>query len=112
VGRNIQNSYADGKEQESVWNFTVNEAEVRHQLLKRKRQVEVQLEQQVTKRRKLEKKVNELKRTNKKQAKAITRVQTGHSEKSRGPSSSKVWNDYSRQHRSKKKIWLMVFEFL
>lgn len=75
---------------ESVWNFTVNEAEVRHQLLKRKRQVEVQLEQQVTKRRKLEKEVNELKRTNKKQAKAITRLQTGHSEKSRGPSSSKV----------------------
>ena len=87
---------------ESVWNFTVNEAEVRHQLLKRKRQVEVQLEQQVTKRKKLEKEVNKFKRTNK-QAKAITRLQTGCSEKSRGPLSSKVWNDYCRQHRSKEK---------
>ena len=56
---------------ESVWNFTVNEAEVSRQLLKRKRQVEVQLEQQVTKRRKLEKEVNELKRTTRSRQKQL-----------------------------------------
>ena len=85
---------------ESVWSFTVNETEVSRQLLKRKHQVQVQLQQQTIKRRKLEKEVNELKRTNKKQAKAIVRLKTG---KTRRRSSFKVWTDYSRQHQSRKK---------
>ena len=85
---------------ESVWSFTVNETEVSRQLLKRKHQVQVQLQQQTIKRRKLEKEVNELKRTNKKQAKAIVRLKTG---KTRRRSSLKVWTDYSRQHQSRKK---------
>lgn len=64
---------------ESVWSFTVNETEVSRQSLKRKHQVQVQLQRQTIKRRKLEKEVNELKRTNKKQAKAIVRLKTGKS---------------------------------
>ena len=87
----------------SIWNLQINETEVCCQLLNRKRRVEAQLENEVAKRRKLEKEVTELKNTNVKQAKEIVKLKTGRSVKSRGPSSSKRWNDYSRQHQWKKK---------
>ena len=38
-----------------MWNLNVNEVEVNRQLLKRKRQVEVQLAEEVVKQRKFEK---------------------------------------------------------
>ena len=49
-----------------VWNFKVNEVELNCQLLKRKRQFEVQLAEEVVKRRKFEKEVKSLRSSNKK----------------------------------------------
>jgi len=46
---------------ESMWNLNVNEVEVNRQLLKRKRQVEVQLAEEVVKQRKFEKRSKKLK---------------------------------------------------
>jgi len=51
VGKKHPEQLRGWKRPESVWNSAVNEAKVRHQLLKSKHQVEVQLEQQVTKRK-------------------------------------------------------------
>ena len=85
-----------------MWNFMVNEVEVNHQLLKRSHQVEVQLAEEVVKRRKFEKEVKSLRSSNKKQMKIIVKLKTGKSLKCRG-SSRKQWTDYSRQQRHQKK---------
>ena len=94
--------WKDGSE--ATWNFVVNEVEVQRQLLKRKRLIEVQIEKESTKRRKLENEVKVLQKTTttKKQAKVIARLKTGRLENSRG-SSSKSWLEYSRQQQYSKK---------
>jgi len=71
---------------EVMWKFEVNEAEVKQQLLKRKRLVEAQIEES-TKRKKLESEVKVLRKTTKNQAKVIARLKTGRLENSRGSSS-------------------------
>ena len=69
-----------------MWNFMVNEVEVNHQLLKRSHQVEVQLAEEVVKRRKFDKEVKSLRSSNKKQAKIIVKLKTGKSLNCRGSS--------------------------
>ena len=71
---------------ESMWNFMENEMEVNRQLLKRSHQVEVQLAEEVIKRRKFEKEVKSLRSSNKKQVKIIVKLKTGKSLKCRGSS--------------------------
>jgi len=71
-------------------------------LLKRKRLVEAQIEEESTKRKKLEREVKVLRKTTKNQAKVIARLKTGRLENSRG-SSSKSWLQYSRQQWYSKK---------
>ena len=92
--------WKDGKE--SMWDLEVNEGEVNRQLLKRKRVVETQLDEELSKRKKMEVEVKALRKTSKNQAKVISRLKTGRSEKSRG-SSLKPWNCYSRQQQYNKK---------
>ena len=53
--------WKDGSE--ATWNFVVNEVEVQRQLLKRKHLIEVQIEKESTKRRKLENEVKVLQKT-------------------------------------------------
>lgn len=89
--------------------FTIDPTEALRQLVTRKRQVEVQLENEVNKRHKIENDVKSLKlearslqKVTRKQADTIFRLKMGRSEKGRG-SSSKSWSEYSRQHRYAKK---------
>lgn len=93
-------NWKEGKD--SVWNFEVSEVEVNRQLLKRKRCVEAQIEEEVEKRRKLESEVKTLQCTTKKQSKMIARLSTGHKTNSRGPS-SKSWCQYTRQQQYNKR---------
>ena len=81
--------WKDGSE--AMWKFEVNE-----------RLVEAQIEEESTKRKKLESEVKVLRKTTKIQAKVIARLKTGRLENSRG-SSSKSWLQYSRQQRYNKK---------
>ena len=83
-----------------MWNLKVSEVEVKRQLLKRKRQVEVQLAEEVVKQRKFEKRSKNLRSSNKKQAKIIVKLRTGKSLKCRG-SSRKQWKDYSNTKKRK-----------
>ena len=53
----------------SIWNLQIDETEVTYQLLTRKWRVEAQLENEVTKRRKLKKEFSELKHTSVRQGK-------------------------------------------
>ena len=99
---------------ESDWIFSVDPKEVSHQFIKRKRQLEVQLETEKKKRQKLEsdsashkKEVKNLRAVSKEQARAIVCLKTGKSEKSRG-SSSKNWSEYCPSHRSVKKKQLVT----
>ena len=70
--------WKDGSE--ATWNFVVNEVEVQRQLLKRKRLIEVQIEKESTKRRKLENEVKVLQKT-------TTKKKT-----SKGDSKAKDWS--------------------
>ena len=99
--------WQEGKD--SIWSFTVDHAEAVRQLTKRNRQVEMQLENEVNKRRKIETEVKALKlearslhKVTRKQANMIVHLKMGRSEGGRG-SSSKTWSEYSRQHRYAKK---------
>lgn len=92
--------WKDGKD--AIWNFTVGEVEVNRQLLKRKHAINTVLQEECTKRRKLETEVKILKKTTKSQATVIARLKTGRLESCRG-SSSKSWYEYSRQQRHNKK---------
>ena len=56
---------------ESMWNFMVNEMEVNHQLLKRSHQVEVQLAEEVVKRRRFDKEVKSLRSSNKSKRRSL-----------------------------------------
>ena len=92
----------------STWCITIDKREVHRQLLKRTRQVEMQLEQQVSKRQKLESEAKCLKHEVKsfksiqvKQETTIIRLKAGRSE-NRG-FSCKSWQSYSRQHQAAKK---------
>lgn len=86
----------------ATWNFQVNETEVSRQLLHKKRKVEAQMDEECTKRRKLESELGMQQKVNKQQAKVIARISTGRSSNSRG-SSSKAWTEYSRQQQYNKK---------
>ena len=102
-GKNRQQQLEKWKKgSNSTWNFEVNEIEVNRQLLHRKRNIEAQLDEECTKRRKLQSEVGMLQRTTKQQAKTILRIKTGHSDNCRG-SSSKTWTEYSRQQRHNKR---------
>ena len=100
-------SWKEGKL--STWCLTIDNREAHRQLLKRARQVEMQLEQQVSKRQKLESQakclkleVKSLKSIQVKLATTIIRLKAGRSENHRG-FSSKSWQSYSRQHQAVKK---------
>ena len=83
---------------ESTWQFHIKQP----RLVKRKRHIEEKLQEEQTKRRKLECEVRKLTNTKEQQSKVISRLKAGHLPNSRGPS-SKTWEEYSRQHRYKKR---------
>ena len=90
----------------STWSLTIHSREAHRQLLKRTHQVEIQLEEQVSKRQKLESEakflkleVKSLKCIQAKQATQIIRLKAGRPENHRGYS-SKSWQSYSRQHQA------------
>ena len=82
---------------ESIWNFTIDGFEVGRQILSRKRQAEVQLEEQRVKMKRLEAEVKELKEKTKIQTSMISKL----SSKTKRRSTTKQWGQYSRQQKSK-----------
>ena len=83
------------KDTASLWSFTVNSSEVCRQVHKRKCEVEKQLCQEVTKRRKIEESVHSLKE----EVKVLKKAQRSGKAKSKRKG-SKEWDSYSRQQRS------------
>ena len=94
------------KGKQSTWNITINEVEVKHQLLRKRRITEDKLKNEMTKRRKLQSEVDALKTRAqvKKQAKEIAGVKYGNPTTQRNP--KKLWSESSRQlkHKRKKKL--------
>ena len=91
-------SWKDGKD--STWYMTINEIEVKAQLLRKRYITEEKLKDETSKRRKFESEVNTLEKRVKKQAKEIAAlksctVTSHHSQKS--------WSDCSRQQQYNKK---------
>lgn len=72
------------------------------QMLKRKHDMEKQLNDEQTKRIKLEGEVRKLNHTSRQQSLALVRIKSGRLENSRG-SASKAWSEYSRQQKYNKK---------
>ena len=77
------------------WEFSITDVEAKRQLLTRKRKVEIQLDKEVVKRQKLEKKVVVLTATNMHQA-SIIRAKKSYA-------TVKSWNDCSRQQQYNRK---------
>ena len=93
------------KWEETVWSFTINPREMSRQLISRKRQVEKQLQHEVSKRQKIESvasslkyELKSLKKVSQDQAATIVSLKTGQSKQGRG-TSSKRWSEYSRPHQ-------------
>ena len=89
---------------QSTWNITINEVEVKGQLLRKRWITEDKLKNEMTKRRKLQSEVDALKTQVKKQAKEIAGVKYGNPTTQRNP--KKSWSESSRQlkHKRKKKL--------
>ena len=88
---------------DSVWSLRISSMEVRQQLVKRKRQVERELHQEVQKRRKLENDLTTLKgemstlqKAHKRDTTALSRLRRGLQENTRA-GSSKLWQSYSKK---------------
>ena len=77
------------------WNFSISDVESKRQLLTGKRKAEIMLDKEVLKRQKLEKEVAVLTNTNKQQADII--------KAKKSYSSTKKWNDCSRQQQYNRK---------
>ena len=93
----------------SIWNLQINKTEVTYQLLTRKRRVEAQLENEVTKCRKLQKEISELKHTNIKQAREIVKLKSivgGHCPQRGGMITAGNINE------RKKTVWLIASRLL
>ena len=89
------------KGKQSTWNITINEAEVKGQLLRKRQITEDKLTNEITKRRKLQGEVDTLKIQVKKQAKEIAGMKYGNPTSQRRP--QKSWSESSRQSKHKKK---------
>ncbi len=101
----LYSSYGGAKRKQQLlkwpstsWKFEVSEVKVNHQLINRKRKLESQLEEENSKRRRLERELKNLKKSTKEQATVIARLKTGRLEKSKG-SSLRPWNECSRQQQ-------------
>ena len=81
---------------DSMWEFCIGTVELNKQLLSKKRQVERELDKEVTKRRKLESEVTVLKETNKQQANAIMKSKNSYI-------NPKKWSKCSRQQKYNRK---------
>ena len=81
---------------DSTWNFSVDQVELNKQLISKKRKAEIQLDKEVTKRRKLESEVAVLKETNKQQAKVIMKSKRSYT-------NTKEWSKCSRQQKYNRK---------
>ena len=88
------------KGKQSRWNMTINEAEVKAQLLRKWRIPEDKLNNEITKHRKLQSEVDALKNQVKKQAKEIAGMKSGNPTSQRRP--KKPWSESSRQSKHKK----------
>lgn len=92
------------KGKQSTWNITINETEVKAQLLRKRQITEDKLKNEITKRRKLQSEVDALRGEVKKQAKEIAGMKSGNPMPQRHP--KKSWCESSRQakHKKKKKL--------
>ena len=91
-------SWKDGKN--STWYMTINETEVKAQLLRKRCKTEEKLKDETTKRRKLQSEIDTLEKKVRKQAKEIAALKSGtvttHC-------SQKPWSSCSRQQQYNKK---------
>ena len=89
---------------DATWNMTINETEVKTQLLRKRRITEDKLKIETTKRQKLESHIDDLEKTVEKQRIQILNLKLGND--SVPQRTQKAWSDLTRQqqHRRKRKL--------
>ena len=92
-------SWKDGEN--STWKITINETEVKNQILRKRRATEEKLKDETSKRRKLQGEVHTLENKVKEQAKQIAVLKSGNEVTSHR--SHKSWSDCSHQQQYNKK---------
>ena len=92
-------SWKDGEN--STWYMTINETEVKAQLLRKRHKTEEKLKDETSKRRKFQNEVDTLEKTVRKQAKEIAALKSGNTVTTHR--SQKSWLSCSRQQQYNKK---------